>query len=98
MRIFFTAATTNTGDFLTQEKAIVAEIKRRGHTLTSGEQILDHKKLESDAVQPAEEIFYRYVVGIFFQCQNSGRFFYSRHWKAKRPCQFRHLKVCPIFI
>ncbi len=59
MRIFFTAATTNNGDFLTQEKAIVAEIKSRGHTLTSGEQILDHKKLANDATQSAEEIFYR---------------------------------------
>jgi len=59
MRIFFTAATTNNGDFLTQEKAIVAEIKRLGHTLTSGEQILDHKKLERDATHTPEEIFYR---------------------------------------
>lgn len=59
MRIFFTAATTNNGDFLTQEKAIVAVIKKLGHTLTSGEQILDHRKLANDAVLSPEEIFYR---------------------------------------
>ncbi len=59
MRIFFTAATTNNGDYLTQETAIVAEIKKLGHSLTSGEQILDHKKLARDADKSAEEIFYR---------------------------------------
>ena len=59
MKIYFTAATTNNGDYLKQEKAIVAEIKKLGHSLTSGEQILDHKQLEKDAVQSAEEIFYR---------------------------------------
>ena len=46
MRIFFTAATTNNGDYLVQEKAIITELKRLGHRLTSGEQILDHKELE----------------------------------------------------
>lgn len=48
MRIFFTAATTNNGDYLSQEKAIIAELKRLGHTLTS-----------KDAASSAEEIFYR---------------------------------------
>lgn len=48
MRIFFTAATTNNGDYLAQEKAILTEIKRLGHTLTS-----------KDSASSAEEIFYR---------------------------------------
>lgn len=48
MRIFFTAATTNNGDYLAQEKAILTELKRLGHTLTS-----------KDAASSAEEIFYR---------------------------------------
>lgn len=59
MRIFFTAATTNNGDYLSQETAIIAELKRLGHSLTSGEQILDHKELAKDAATSAEEIFYR---------------------------------------
>lgn len=59
MRIFFTAATTNNGDYLSQETAIIAELKRLGHSLTSGEQILDHKELVKNAATSAEEIFYR---------------------------------------
>lgn len=59
MKIYFTAATTNNGDFLHQEKAIVDTIKALGHTLTSGEQILDHELLEKDAAKSAEEIFLR---------------------------------------
>ncbi len=64
MRIFFTAATTNNGDYLVQEKAIITELKRLGHRLTSGEQILDHKELEKDAASSAEEIFYREKLAI----------------------------------
>lgn len=59
MKIFFTAATTNNGDYITQEQEIIDELKRLGHTLTSGEQILDHKELEKDAARSAEEIFQR---------------------------------------
>lgn len=59
MRVYFTAATTNNGDYLIQEKAIIDELKRLGHTLTSGEQILDHKLLEKDSAKSAEEIFQR---------------------------------------
>lgn len=59
MRVYFTAATTNNGDYLVQEKAIIDELKRFGHTLTSGEQILDHKLLEKDSARSAEEIFQR---------------------------------------
>ncbi len=64
MRIFFTTATINNGDYLIQEKAIITELKRLGHTLTSGEQILDHKELEKDAASSAEEIFYREKLAI----------------------------------
>lgn len=64
MRIFFTAATTNNGDYLSQEKAIITELKRLGHILTSGEQILDHKELEKDSASSAEEIFYREKLAI----------------------------------
>ncbi len=59
MKIYFTAATTNNGDYLSQETAIINELKRLGHSLTSGEQILDHKELAKDAAKSAEEIFYR---------------------------------------
>ncbi len=64
MNIFFTAATTNNGDYLAQEKAIIDELKHLGHTLTSGEQILDHKELERDSARSAEEIFQREKVAI----------------------------------
>ncbi len=59
MKIYFTAATTNNGDYLVQEKAIIDNLKTLGHTLTSGEQILDHHELEKDAARSAEEIFQR---------------------------------------
>ncbi len=59
MRIYFTAATTNNGDYLSQEKAIIDELKRLGHTITSGEQILDHRLLEKDSAKSVEEIFQR---------------------------------------
>lgn len=59
MKIFFTAATTNNGDYIPQETAIINALKGMGHTLTSGEQILDHAKLESDAMLSPEEIFQR---------------------------------------
>lgn len=59
MRIYFTAATTNNGDYIVQEKSILDELKRLDHTLTSGEQILDHEKLALDAQKTPEEIFQR---------------------------------------
>jgi dTMP kinase len=59
MKIYFTAATTNNGDYIPQETAIITEIKKFGHTLTSGEQILDHAKLDLDAKRTPEEIFQR---------------------------------------
>jgi len=59
MKVFFTAATTNNGDFFTQESAVISELKRLGHTLTSGEQILDHTKLARDAALSPEEVFQR---------------------------------------
>lgn len=59
MRVYFTAATTNNGDYLAQEKQITEELKKLGHSLTSGEQILNHKELAKDAARSAEEIFQR---------------------------------------
>jgi len=59
MKIYFTAATTNNGDYLTQESEIIAALKKLGHTLTSGEQILNHALLKKDAAKSAEEIFQR---------------------------------------
>jgi dTMP kinase len=59
MKIYFTAATTNNGDYIPQETAIIAGLKKLGHTLTSGEQILDHDKLALDAQKSPEEIFQR---------------------------------------
>lgn len=59
MKIYFTAATTNNGDYLSQETAIIDELKRLGHSLTSGEQILNHDALKEDAARTPEEIFQR---------------------------------------
>lgn len=59
MKIFFTAATTNNGDYIPQETEIIASLKKLGHTLTSGEQILDHEALARDAQKTPEEIFQR---------------------------------------
>jgi len=59
MKIYFTAATTNNGDYRKQNSAIIEELTRLGHTLTSGEQILDHDKLAEDAKKTPEEIFQR---------------------------------------
>lgn len=59
MRIYFTAATTNNGDYLEQEAAILTRLKELGHVLTSGEQILDKRKLDEDAKRTPEEIFTR---------------------------------------
>lgn len=59
MRIYFTAATNNNGDYLAQEKAIVNELVRLGHTLTSGEQLLDHAKLTHYLAASPEDIFQR---------------------------------------
>lgn len=59
MKVYFTAATTNNGDYLPQERLIIGELKKLGATLTSGEQILDHKELDKDSVRSAEEIFQR---------------------------------------
>lgn len=59
MNIYFTAATTNNGDYIEQEKAIIDTVKALGHTLTSGEQILDKHKLEMDAQRTPGEIFLR---------------------------------------
>lgn len=64
MKIFFTAATTNNGDYIPQETAIIAELKKAGHTLTSGEQILDHGKLDADSKLSPEEIFQREKLAI----------------------------------
>lgn len=59
MKVFFTAATTNNGDFLPQERAIITAVKALKHELTSGEQIVDKHTLAIDADLPAEEIFRR---------------------------------------
>lgn len=59
MRVYFTAATNNNGDYLAQEKAIIDDLKRLGNNLTSGEQLLEHQKLGKDATHSAEEIFQR---------------------------------------
>ena len=59
MKIFFTAAIASNGDYLRQEKAILSELKRLGHTLTSGEQVIDLKQHEKDLLRSPEEIFLR---------------------------------------
>lgn len=59
MRVYFTAATTNNGDYLSQETAILKELKNLKATLTSGEQIVLHKKRSKDADGNAQEIFKR---------------------------------------
>lgn len=59
MKIYFTAATTNNGDYLSQEKAIIGELKNLRHTLTSGEQIIQLHALDAEAGLTPEQIFQR---------------------------------------
>ncbi len=59
MKVYFTAATNNNGDYLLQETAIINQLKRLGHSLTSGEQLLEHKQQDTDTKRSAAEIFQR---------------------------------------
>jgi dTMP kinase len=58
MKVYFTAHVT--GNHKSgQYAAILEEIERRGHTLTSGKQIIDKEQLQADAKLTPEEIFSR---------------------------------------
>lgn len=59
MRIYFTAATTGDGEFMEQEREIIAQIKALGHTLSSGQQIITPRLLRKDAQLSPEQIFSR---------------------------------------
>jgi len=59
MRVYFTSATTNNGDYIAQEKAIIAELKKLKHTFTSGEHIVHQEVLKKDSSGSAQDIFKR---------------------------------------
>lgn len=59
MKIYFTAATTGDGEFIGQEKSIIAAIKKFHERLTSGEQIVREDSLAADQKLTPEEIFAR---------------------------------------
>jgi len=58
MKIYFTAKTTDDGEGI-RNRAILASIKHLGHTLVSGEQIIDPALLKKDAKLTAKDIFSR---------------------------------------
>ena len=64
MNVYFTASTTSDGEYLEQEKAIVSAIKKLGHRITSGEQIVRPELLKKDKALSAEQIFTRERKGI----------------------------------
>lgn len=59
MKVYFTAATTEDGEHLSQKKEIISAIKQLGHSLTSGEQIVNPSVLKKDLTLTSEEIFAR---------------------------------------
>lgn len=59
MKVYFTAATTEDGEHLTQKKEIISSIRKLKNTLTSGEQIISPASLKEDISLPSSEIFNR---------------------------------------
>ena len=58
MKIYFTASTTEKGEYIGQYKLILAYL-RSHHALTSGSQIIDKRQLAADARLTQKEIFER---------------------------------------
>lgn len=59
MKVFFTAATTDDGAFVPQQRTIVSQIKKYKHSITSGEQIVNPHQLARDLSRVPKEIFQR---------------------------------------
>jgi len=59
MNVYFTAAMTGDGEFVSQEAAILSELKKSGVRITSGEQIVAASKLIKDKKLSPQEIFER---------------------------------------
>jgi len=61
MKIYFTAATTGDGNDveISRYKKLLSTLKRMGHTVVSGEQIVTPSLLEKDEKRTPEEIFQR---------------------------------------
>lgn len=64
MNVYFTAATTADGDFLSQKSFILTHLKHLGVRITSGEQIITPGKLIEDKKRSPKEIFEREKMGI----------------------------------
>lgn len=64
MNVYFTAATTGDGDFLSQESFILSSLKGLNVRITSGEQIIAPHKLQQDKERSPKEIFDREKMGI----------------------------------
>ncbi len=59
MKIYFTASTTNDGQFQKQYKKIVSLVKKNKNTLLSGEQIVKSELLNKDKLLSTQAIFQR---------------------------------------
>ena len=59
MNVYFTASTDSDGQPLEQYKQIINYIKKQGHTLISGEQVIDVSKLKQDRTYTPQQIFQR---------------------------------------
>jgi dTMP kinase len=64
MNVYFTAATTADGDFLSQKSSILTQLKHLRVRITSGEQIVAPRKLIQDKGRSPKEIFEREKEGI----------------------------------
>lgn len=59
MKVYFTASTTADGKFQNQYREIIVLVKKLGHQILSGEQIISEKLLSKDKTLTPEEIFRR---------------------------------------
>lgn len=59
MLVYFTASTTNDGQYKSQYQALLKQIKKLGHEISSGEQIINKELLEKDEQLGWDKVFAR---------------------------------------
>jgi dTMP kinase len=59
LKVYFTASTSFDGELKKNYQQIITQIKKRRHLLLSGEQIINKKLLEKDALLSKEQLFQR---------------------------------------
>jgi len=59
LKVYFTASTSFDGELKKNYQQIITQIKKRRHLLLSGEQIINKKLLEKDALLSKEKLFQR---------------------------------------